>query len=51
MVRVHISISIITNAIIKRKKMIDHRNIIVTEIINRKIGIETTCNKEKKIML
>ena len=28
--------------------MIDHRDIFVTEIINRKIGIETTCNKERK---
>ena len=32
----------------KRKKMIDHRDIFVTEIINRKIGIETTFNKEIK---
>ena len=39
MVEVHISVSIMTNAVIKRKKMIDHRDIIVTEIINRKIGI------------
>ena len=44
----HISISIFTDAVIKRKQMIDHRYICVTEIINRKIGIETTYNKERK---
>ena len=47
-VRVHISISNITDAVIKRKKMIDHRDIFVTEIINRKIGIETKYDKERK---
>ena len=28
--------------------MIGDRDIFVTEIINRKIGIEPTCNKERK---
>ena len=48
MVRAHIIISIITDAVIKRKKMIDNRDISVTEIIIRKIGIKTTFNKERK---
>ena len=48
MVRVHNSISIITDAVIKRKKIIENRDIFVTEIIIRKIGIETTFNKERK---
>ena len=48
MVRVHISISLIADTVIKRKNKIDHRNIFVTEITNRKIGIETKYNKERK---
>ena len=42
------SITIITDAVIKRKKMIDNRDIFPTDILIRKIGIETTFNKERK---
>ena len=42
------SITIITDAVIKRKKMIDNRDIFPTDILIRKKGIETTFDKERK---
>ena len=44
----HIRIKNNTNALIKRKMMIGMRDVFVKEIINRKIGIKVTFNKERK---
>ena len=46
---VHTSISVIADAVIKKKNIIDHQDIFVTEITNRKTGIETLFNKEKQL--